>query len=319
IGVLPTYATIGVAAPILLLFFRLLQGLAFGGEVPSIIIYIRETINLRKAVAVAFVFALLVSGLLPGMLLHLGLTHILSKQQISDYGWRIGFILGGVVCFISYQVRKKLHETEAFKNLHCKPKYPFILLMRSQLHKVFIGIILIGFMAITSTLATLFMPTYLLVIIKSSSKYLDNAVVCGILSDVIAIYLVGYVIDRFNVIKIMLINIILLMLITPVVYWLIEIQFNLIFTLSLFGFFVGLVVTPTMLILGQLFPTNVSLSGVAFSYNLGYIIFGGLCPLMLIWAITKFAHIYLTPVIMVWISGLISIYAVSKCSRQLIN
>jgi MFS family permease len=91
IGILPTYATIGIAAPILLLLFRLLQGFAFGGEISCVIVYISETITLKKSVAMGLVFALVAAGWLPAMLLYICVTHVLDPQQITEFGWRIGW------------------------------------------------------------------------------------------------------------------------------------------------------------------------------------------------------------------------------------
>jgi MFS family permease len=227
--------------------------------------------------------------------------------------------LGGLVCFISYQVRKKLHETKAFENLQPNDKYPFIILIHKHLAKVLMGIGIMAIMGTSCTLAILFMPTYLATIVKLSSKQIGNAVLIAVVGYLIAIYLIGYVIDKVDVIKVMFGTIILLMVITPLVYWLLNIQFNLTLTLCLFSFCVGLVITPTIVILSKLFPTNISLTGVAFSYNLGYIIFGGFCPFIIIWSIAKFKHIFLIPVIATWLVALISIYALFKCKEIIKN
>jgi MFS family permease len=318
IGILPTYATIGIAAPILLLLFRILQGLAFGGEISCIIIYISETISSKKARTMRLVFALMVSGLLIAMLLHLFLVHVLTMQQIVMFGWRIGFILGGLVCFISYQVRKKLYETNAFKNIKSKHKYPFVVLIRRHLAKVFIGIALIASMAAASSMSIIFMPTYLVAFMKLSNQQVGNTIIVGLIAYIIAIYFSGYVLDKFEVTKVMLVNLIILILMTPLAYWLLKIHFNLPLTLFLFNFCVGLVVTPAIMILAKLFPTNISLTGVAISYNLGYILFAGVYTFLVVGLITKFNHIFLIPVIAIWLIALTSIYALMKY-KKIIN
>jgi MFS family permease len=318
IGVLPTYATIGIAAPILLLLFRLMQGLAFGGEVPSVIIYIAETIALKRGLAIGLVWGFIVAGLLPAMLINMAITHFLNGQQITEFGWRIGFILGGLLCLVSYQVRKKLHETKAFENMKRKHKFPFVVLVRRHLPKVFMGIAITAIIATPFTLAAIFMPTYLLAIVKLQKKLVSDAVFCSIISCVLGIAIIGYFVDKFDMYKVMLVSIIILMVVCPFAYFLLYSQFNLIVVLCLFAFVVGLVITPAVAILSVLFPTSIRLSGIALSYNLGFILFGALCPLIITWGIDKFGHIYLIPPIWLCCVSLFCIYGVIK-SRKAIN
>jgi MFS family permease len=124
LGLLPTYALIGLWAPVLMLLLRLLQGLAIGGELPSMIVYIAESLPEQRGIAMGGVFAGTIGGLIPGMLLNLLLTHYLTAEQIHDFGWRIPFILGSLLCFVGYQVRNKLHETAAFNGLKQHYKFP---------------------------------------------------------------------------------------------------------------------------------------------------------------------------------------------------
>ena len=126
LGLVPTYAQIGVWAPILMLLFRLIQGLAIGGELPSMIVYVSESIPNQRGLAMGGIFSGTVTGLLPGMLINLLITHYLTAEQISRFGWRIPFIVGGLLCVVAYQVRKKLHETVAFTNLQQHDRFPIV-------------------------------------------------------------------------------------------------------------------------------------------------------------------------------------------------
>ena len=75
LGLLPTYAQIGIWAPILMVLLRLLQGLAIGGELPSMIVYVAESMPKQRGIAMGGVFAGTVCGLLPGMLINMLITH----------------------------------------------------------------------------------------------------------------------------------------------------------------------------------------------------------------------------------------------------
>ena len=118
IGFLPTYASIGIWAPILMVLLRLLQGLAIGGELPSTIVYVTESIPEQRGYAIGGTFTGALAGLIPGMLLNILMTHTLTAEQLNNFGWRIPFIIGGLLCFIAYQIRRKLHETSAFMALN---------------------------------------------------------------------------------------------------------------------------------------------------------------------------------------------------------
>src|SRR6185437_9004320 len=78
IGLLPTYSQIGILAPILLLFFRLIQGLAIGGELPSVIVYVTESMPDKRGYGIGGIYTGTISGLIPGMLINLAIIHYLS-------------------------------------------------------------------------------------------------------------------------------------------------------------------------------------------------------------------------------------------------
>ena len=110
-GLLPTYAQIGLFAPALMLLFRLIQGLAIGGELPSMIVYVSESMPHKRGFGLGGAFSGTVAGLIPGMLINLLIVHWLSVEQINSFGRRIPFLFGGLFCFIGFLIRRELHET----------------------------------------------------------------------------------------------------------------------------------------------------------------------------------------------------------------
>jgi MHS family alpha-ketoglutarate permease-like MFS transporter len=118
IAFIPTYATIGIIAPILLLTARLLQGLSVGGEYGVSATYLSEMASKnRRGFYSSFQYVTLIGG----QLLALGVQLILQKvlltdAQMHDWGWRIPFVLGAILAVVALYLRKNLQETDAFEN-----------------------------------------------------------------------------------------------------------------------------------------------------------------------------------------------------------
>ena len=99
IGLLPTYASIGYAAPIGLLVLRLLQGLALGGELPSTYVYISESMPQKRGSGFGITMTGVNAGLLLGMAINQLLNLSFNTEQLTAYGWRIPFIIGGALVY----------------------------------------------------------------------------------------------------------------------------------------------------------------------------------------------------------------------------
>ena len=118
IAFLPGYHTIGIAAPILLLIARLLQGLSVGGEYGTSATYLSEVaIKERRGFFSSFQYVTLIGGQLIALGLQLLLQRIfLTDQQMHEWGWRIPFVIGAILSLVALYLRSNLHETEAFEN-----------------------------------------------------------------------------------------------------------------------------------------------------------------------------------------------------------
>lgn len=117
IALTPTYATIGILAPILLLTARLLQGLSVGGEYGVSATYLTEmaTKNHRGFYS-SFQYVTLIGGQLLALALQLLLQKVLlSEQQLQEWGWRIPFVFGAILSIVALYLRKNLDETSAFE------------------------------------------------------------------------------------------------------------------------------------------------------------------------------------------------------------
>jgi MFS transporter, MHS family, alpha-ketoglutarate permease len=112
VAVLPTYATLGVAAPALLLFARLLQGLSVGGEYGTSATYMSEVaMHRQRGFLASFQYVTLIGGQLFAVLVLLILQQFLSNAELKAWGWRVPFAIGGVAAVVAFFLRRSLAET----------------------------------------------------------------------------------------------------------------------------------------------------------------------------------------------------------------
>ncbi|KUI47609.1 MFS transporter [Mycobacterium sp. GA-1199] len=118
IGLVPSYAAIGVAAPLLLLFLRCLQGFSAGGEYGSGACFLAEYATDRhRGFIVSFLVWSVVVGFLFGALTVTGLETLLSEPAMNSYGWRIPFLIAGALGVVGLYIRLRLKDTPEFENL----------------------------------------------------------------------------------------------------------------------------------------------------------------------------------------------------------
>jgi MFS transporter, MHS family, alpha-ketoglutarate permease len=116
IAITPTYATIGIAAPALLLFARLMQGLSLGGEYGTSATYLSEMATPEhRGFYSSFQYVTLIGGQLCAMLVLIALQKfLLTPAELDAWGWRIPFVIGACLAVVAYLMRRDMHETEAF-------------------------------------------------------------------------------------------------------------------------------------------------------------------------------------------------------------
>jgi MHS family alpha-ketoglutarate permease-like MFS transporter len=112
VAVLPTHATIGVAAPVLLLLARLLQGLSVGGEYGTSATYMSEVaLHRHRGFFASFQYVTLIGGQLLAVLVLVIMQQFLSNEELKSWGWRIPFAIGAVAAVVAFFLRRSLAET----------------------------------------------------------------------------------------------------------------------------------------------------------------------------------------------------------------
>ncbi len=117
----PSYASIGIAAPLLLMVARIAQGLSVGGEYAAVATYLSEIAGKeRRGFYGSFQYVTLIAGQLLALLVLVALQHNLSAEELSDWGWRVPFAIGAVGALVAFWIQSSLEETESFKNMKKK-------------------------------------------------------------------------------------------------------------------------------------------------------------------------------------------------------
>jgi MFS family permease len=118
IGFIPTYAIIGIAAPIILLIIRILQGLALGGEYGGAAVYVAEHVpDNKRGFYTSFIQITATLGLFLSLVVILSVQNLMSKTEFASWGWRIPFLISIFLVGISLYVRLKMKESPIFNHI----------------------------------------------------------------------------------------------------------------------------------------------------------------------------------------------------------
>ncbi len=288
IGLLPTYRSIGVAAPLLLLLMRLIQGAAIGGEAPAAWVFVAEHARPgRVGLAVGLLTGGLSSGIFLGSLMAAGINLGFNQAQIDAGVWRVPFLVGGVFGFIAMWMRRWLTETPVFEEMRRSAALSRTLPLRAVLKnhgRALVSSILCTWMLTAAIVVVILMTPSL---IARSSELLPRALQLANLAATAALCVsavgIGALTDRFGLRRVAAPILLLLIAATYGVYLsATHAGFALTPLYVLAGFGTGgAVLTPIAMV--RAFPSEVRFSGVSFAYNVAFAVFGGLTPLLASW------------------------------------
>ncbi|MQA84180.1 MAG: MFS transporter [Streptosporangiales bacterium] len=164
IGVLPSYGQIGIAAPVLLVIARALQGLSAGGEYANATSYLIEYApERRRGLYGSWTYVTIGLALMAGATLGAVMTSSLSEEAISSWGWRVPFLISAPLGLIGFYLRMKLDDSPRFRALQEAGDVaaaPLLTMLRTQLPNLFmtVGIVVTGTVGVYISL--LYMPAY---------------------------------------------------------------------------------------------------------------------------------------------------------------
>jgi MFS transporter, MHS family, citrate/tricarballylate:H+ symporter len=278
----PPQSMIGTAAPVLVIFFRMLQGLALGGEVGPTTAFLMEAAPLgRRGFYTAFQswsqgVATLASGLAG-----FALSNLLSERQLQDYGWRIAFLLGAAIVPFGLMVRRALPET-----LHAAEAADGERIsLRPYLSVAVLGLVLLA-NATISTYVRNYMTTYAIATLHMPAKIAFLATIVVGLTGVLFGPLGGALSDRFGRKPVMLIpGLIVLVLILPTYYVITRYRSTgaLLASTAVLSSVASLSLPPIVTWLTESLPAGIRASGVAVVYAVSIAIFGGSTQYAVTW------------------------------------
>ena len=295
-ALIPSYRTIGIAAPLLAVFARMTQGFALGGEIGANTAFLAEAADdLRRGYVVSWQGASQFIALIVGSLVGVALTALLSASQLETYGWRIAFLLGAAVVPFGFWMRSRLPETlqvsQSESGERTKPMAHSELLrgMRQHGRVIVLGLIVLAAGTISTYLFT-YIVTYAQYTLHLSARTGFIAELVTYLVTVPAILLGGHLSDRYG-------------------RWRINVSSNLAFLLAIYPVFVGVSVRPAavslvlgMALLGMLsnflfgsfcaglaeaLPQTIRGCVFAMVYSIAIAAFGGTAQLVFTWLIHR--------------------------------
>ncbi|KMN20895.1 MFS transporter [Pseudomonas helleri] len=283
-GLLPTYEQIGMLAPILLLLMRVIQGAAIGGEVPGAWVFVSEHVPARHVgYACGTLTCGLTAGILLGSLVATAINSIYTPAEVSDFAWRIPFLLGGVFGLFAVYLRRWLHETPVFAELQLRKalaeEVPLKTVLRDHRGAIVISMLLTWLLSAGIIVIILMTPTVLQTVygFPATTSLQANSLAIVFLS--LGCIASGALVDRFGAGKVFVVGCAALLITSWTFYHSLLQHPDWLFPLyALSGLFVGTIgAVPYVMV--KAFPPVIRFSGLSFSYNLAYAIFGGLTPM----------------------------------------
>ena len=284
IGIVPTYAAWGLTASLIVVFLRLTQGFCLGGELPGAITYVVESAPPIAPFVCSVVFACVTMGVALGTTIALMVGKVLTPADAALYGWRIAFVIGGLLGLASFWLRRSFEESPEFaelKRLAAASKEPIRELVRTHPGQIAIGI---AAQAVTASFAGLFfayMPAYLTGVAKYDASTAVFAQTYGVVLHALLILGAGWLADRYPAYLLNRIGAIVLAVGAYPFYAALSAHSINIVALMTLAAFAGAFVNGTFaFVTADLFPTRIRFSGVAVVQNISQTAFGGTAPLV---------------------------------------
>lgn len=313
IGILPVYAEIGIAAPIILVICRLLQGLCVGGEYSGASIFVIEYSKKGKE---AFAGSILCATGFFGGLLGTFLGFLCTLSFMPGWGWRIPFLLGSVMGLMGFYIRTRVSESPSFIRHKDRPiaKVPLLEVLQKRTKNLFCTVGIGATSLIPFYLASVYMG-YILsskLNIPTSQIMLIN-IALNILLMMLLPFM-GFIADKFvGKEKLMIWSSLISILIAYPLF--LHLENNLSISNVIFAqiFLAGITAgfgAPSMAVLTTFFPVHERFSGIGFGYALGGALLGGTTP-VIIASLVSWSGSSLAPAYYLMFSGLLGIISVA--------
>ncbi len=292
IAFVPSYATIGIFAPFLVLIGRLLQGFSAGVELGGVSVYLAEMSTPgNKGFYVSWQSGSQQVAVMFAAIIGYVLNHMLQPAEMGDWGWRIPFFIGCAIVPFLFYIRRSLEETEEFLQRKVRPSAKEIFTSLAANWKIVgLGMLLVAMTTVSFYTITVYTPTFGKTVLKLSDTDSLLVTFCTALSNLFWLPVMGALSDRVGRKPLLLIFSALTVLTAyPALAWLVaNASFtNMLIVLLWLSFLYGSYNGAMVVALTEIIPVTVRTAGFSLAYSLATAFFGGFTPLISTWLIEE--------------------------------
>lgn len=282
IALSPTYGSVGVLASLLLVLARLVQGLAHGGEMPSAQTYLSESAPAeRRGLWASLIYVSGTAGNVVGVLVGAILVGLLDHDQMTAWGWRVPFVIGGLFGLYALVMRSRMHETEVFEETERRRVWPEIVRHRRQAFQV-VGLT-VG-LTVAFYVWGIAAPAHAIADLGIDSGHALWAGVVANLVFIATLPLWGMLSDRIGRKPVLMFAAVSLAVAAfPVSHYLQDSAVQLAISMSLMLVLLGASAAILPAVFAEMFPTHIRTVGVGIPYSVAVALFGGTAPYLQSW------------------------------------
>jgi metabolite-proton symporter len=286
IAIMPTFATIGAMAPVLLLVARLTQGLSVGGEYGTAATYMSEVASKgNRGFYSSFQYVTLIGGQLLALMVLVVLQALLTTDQLKAWGWRIPFVIGAMAALVAMYLRRSLAETASRETMHSKEAGSLFGLLRHKRAVLIVFAFTMGGSLYFYTFTT-YMQKYLV-----NTAHMDATLVSVIMTAVLIVYMglqpvFGVLSDRIGRRNNMILFTALgALAAAPLLFALGQVSSPVTALLLVLGalMIASFYTSISGVVKAELFPTEVRALGVGLTYAVANAMFGGTAEYVALW------------------------------------
>lgn len=287
-GLLPTFTQVGLLAPILLIFFRMLQGFGAGAEYAGAVTLVAEYAEPHER---SFLTAILQSATLVGILLStlafLAISYM-SQESLMAWGWRVPFLLSGILFFVALYIRNRLDETPEYVDAmeradaqHRESKVPIGELVRNSPRELFFGFLSVTGHNATAYILGVFALSYMTNTLGMPQTQVLTIVIVSVLVGVFSTPLMGKLGDKIGTSKVYILGASFAFIFAIPLFYLLDTK-NVFLAMLGMGLFYGIgfggMGGAQGAFLADLFPTRYRFSGIALTRELNGLLIAGPTP-----------------------------------------